>query len=297
MTVTQASMSYILDEVVSAVAFESFFEMPFHYPQLFSIRGSSGRRERFSSIGGIGQFQSKAETVDADTASISQQFQKTFLHTAYALQIPVSRELIDDEDWGFFQDLGTQLGTMAAQTMEVKAAEIFENAFTSTLSEDGLTLCNSAHVNVDSGNSQDNSGTNTFGMAGIKATRTAMRKFTNYSGEKIAVNPDSLLVPVDIEEDAWEAVRSSGRPDTANRAENMYNGMFRLFVWPFLSDTNNWFMMDSRLMAMHLLWFQRTPLEVFGDGNLFSGTRKIGAYYRESHGARDWRWLYGNLVS
>ena len=130
-----------------------------------------------------------------------------------------------------------------------------------------------------------------------------MRNFLNYDDDLLSVRPNALILPPDIEEDAWEIVRSTGRPDTANRAENFYNGQFELYVWDFLStgisggDANNWFMADSRLMKMNLIWYQRTPLEVFGDGNLFAGTRRIGGYFRSSHGVKDWRWIYGHNVT
>jgi hypothetical protein len=121
--------------------------------------------------------------------------------------------------------------------------------------------------------------------------------YRNYRGDKMSVHPKLLVVPTDLEEVAWEMIRSTGKPDTANNNANMYNGMFDLVVWDFLTDTNAWFMVDPRLMKLNLIWFQRIALEVFGDGNLFSGTRNIGGYYRAALGVRDWRWIYGNNPS
>ncbi len=302
-TITSSSMSFVLDEVVSAIAFESYFDETFTMPSLFSIRSSSKRRERAASLGGLGEWTVKNPTAAADEEAITEQFAKTYTHSAYAKQVPVERELIDDEEYGLLADLGMQLGTTAAYTMENHAASVFRNAFTTALADDGLSLCNSAHLNVDGGNSQSNSGTTAFSMAAVKSTRTAMRKFTNYGGELLAVRPDTLIMPPDLEEDAWEVIRSTGRPDTASRADNFYNGMFRLVVWDFIStgvsggDANNWFMADSRGMSRNLLWYQRTPLETFGTGDLFTGTRKIGGYMRYSYGARDWRWVYGHAVT
>jgi len=304
-TTTSNTLSFVLDEVVSAVVFESFFAETYMMPALYSIRGSARRRERLASIGGIGEFEAKNETAAAAEDEVTQQFEKDFVHTAYAKQIPVSRELIDDEEYGVLADLGGQLGTMAAYTMENKAAELFRDAFAGATYTDeaGLSICNTAHLNVDGGNSQSNRGTVAFSLANIKVARTAMRKFKNYNGELLSVRPNALLIPPDLEEDAWEAVKSIGRPDTTNNAANFYNGMFQLFVWDFLStgvtggDVNNWFMLDTRVLAQSLLWFQRVPLEVFGDGDLFKGTRRIGAYFRASHGLRDWRGIYGNIVA
>lgn len=298
---TSENLNYVLDEVVSAVVFESFYDSTeFLMPQLYNVRPTAKRRERMASFGGLGRFNQKQSTHSAEEDSISQQYEKDFVPLAYAKTVPIERELIDDEEWGVVEDISRQMGIAAGQTMEEDAASLFNNAFSGAggyAAEDGLSICNGAHLNAQGGNSQSNSGSNSLSMGGIKTTRTAMRKFTNYRGSKITVRPDLLLVSVDQEEDAWEIVRSAGRPDQMNRADNMYNGMFRLAVWDFLTDTNAWFMIDSRLMALNLMWLQRISLESYGDGNLFTGVRSIGAYYRAAHGCRDWRWIYGNNPS
>ena len=123
-----------------------------------------------------------------------------------------------------------------------------------------------------------------------------MRKFTDYRGNKINVNPDLLIVPEDLEQTAYEIIRSSGDPTSGNLKANFHNGRYGAVVWRELTSTTAWFMADSRLMAMNLIWYWRIPLEIFGDGALMAGTRSIGGYYRASWGALDWRWLYGQFA-
>jgi|DEB0MinimDraft_3_1074331.scaffolds.fasta_scaffold14642_4 hypothetical protein len=300
-TITSANMEFVLDEVVSSVMFESFFDEPFMYPMLFDVRTSNRRRERSASIGGLGEYQEKGRTQAAAEDQITEQFEKDFVHKSYAKQVAVERELIDDEEYGVLQEIGSQLGIMAAYSQEKTAAEIFNDGFAgvSHTGEDGKSLFNAAHVNSDGGNSQSNTGTETCGLSGIQTTRLAMRNFTNYRGEKLAIRPNMLIVPPDLEETAFEIVRSTGSTEDNKNAgvANFYNGRFDLAVWDFLTDTNAWFMADSRLMKQNLIWYQRTPLEQFGDGNLFTGTRRVGGYYRNSYGFKDWRWVFGNNPS
>lgn len=299
--ITSSSLSYALDEVVSVVVYENLFDGTWLFPAFYNVRTSSLPRERSASFGGLTTWSVKTETSAPASDEYTQQFEKTFTHVARGKQIPVSREFVDDQQWGFMEDIGQQLAYTANLTMETQGMLILNNAFTGAtaegLSEDGLSLCNIAHLNSDSGNSQSNTGTNSLGMAGINTTRIAMRKFTNYRGDKLNIMPDELWLPVDLEETAWEIARSVGRPDTANRAENMYNGAFTLYVSPFITDTNAWFMCDSRLRKQNALWFQRVGVEVFGDGNLLSGTKTIGGYTRFINGPKDWRFIYGNNPS
>ncbi len=299
MSITVANNSFLIDQNVSAVAFESFFAGQFMMPLLYSLRGSSKAREILQSTGGIGDYEEITETQDLPEDEAVQQFQKTFVHVEYGKKLAVSRKAVDDDEWGFVEDLGQQLGFKASETMEKKGAAVLADAFTGAtyLGEDAKALCHTAHVNVDGGNSQGNKGTYSLNFAGIKATRQLMRRFKNYSGDILGVAPDTIICAIESEEDAWEAIRSTGKPDTANNNANVYNGMFSLIVWPYLDDTNAWFMVQSSLMKQNLLWLQRIAFEVMGEGNLMLRTKKVGGYWRSSHGFRDWRWVYGNNPS
>lgn len=293
---TQSTLSFVFDEVVSAVLNDEFVQLPQVMGMLYNMRTSMGRRERYASISGLGQFAQKNETAAAQEGNVIQQFETTMVNTPFALAAKVSREVIDDEQWGWFQDLGLKLADAANRTIETKAAAPFNDAFAGATytAEDGLSICNNAHLNVDGGNSQDNLLGNALAIAGVKATRTAMKGFTDYNGEKISLNPDMLLVPTALEDTAWEIVRSALKPGVATNESNFYQGLFDLVVWNYLTDANDWFMLDSRQMSRNLFWHMRTGLEVFGDGDLFSGTRRIGGYMRFSNGCTDWRWICGN---
>jgi hypothetical protein len=69
-------------------------------------------------------------------------------------------------------------------------------------------------------------------------------------------------------------------------------------VWRFLSaavdngDDDQWFMLDMRQLMQNLLLLMRVPLEIFGDGDLFAGQRRIGGYMRWSLGMRDYRGIF-----
>jgi hypothetical protein len=304
MTMTSNSMSFLLDEIVSDVAFEKFYSDAYMMPALYTMRASSRRRERSASFSGLRRFEVKLAGQAPSTDEMNEQFEKNFTHTAYAKLVPVERELIDDQEFGMIEELGTQIGAAGNFSIEVDASAIFRDAFAGAThtAEDALSICNAAHLNVDGLNSQSNSGSTALSMAAVKTTRSAMRNFTNYKGDLLSVRPDGLVVPPDIEEDAWEIVRSTGKPNTTNNAANFYNGMFQLYSWDFLStgisdgDANNWFMIDSRLMKQNLIWYMRVPLEIYGTGDLETGTRKVGGYMRYSWGVKDWRWVYGHSV-
>ena len=293
MTMTSTSLNYALDEVVSEVAWSEFYDGEFYMPFFYRVRGSTRPRERSASFGGLGKYTAKNPTVAADRDDLTQQYEKTFVHTAMGKTLEIERELVDDEEWGILEEMAEELGFTARYTMEDDAAALFNDIATgaSYLAEDGLSIANNAHTNVDGGNSQDNLFTSTLNYTGLGTVRTAMKAFTNSRGLKLLINPDLIVVPQALEETGWEMTRSAGKPDTANNNPNFYNGQFMMIVWQFLTDTNAWGMIDSRLMRRNLLWYMRIMFETWGDGDYDTGTKKIGGYYRASHGCRDWRWV------
>ena len=124
-------------------------------------------------------------------------------------------------------------------------------------------------------------------MAGLKDDR----------GNLISVQPDLILVPRNLEETAWEIISSKGKVDSAENNANFHFGKYKLAVWDYLTDTNNYFVIDSAMAKMFLQWFDRIPLEFFQDKSFDTLIAKYAAYDRFSFGWSDWRWVYGQKVS
>lgn len=288
----------LLDEITGAVAFDQFQQMPFTVQELFTFRPMGNRRFRHSSMGDLGNFTEVNEGAASPDDQPEPQFTTDIVPAIFKKKTTLSREFIEDERWGTLQQIGMMYGGAAARTMEQDGADFFNGAFTTSLAEDEKSLCNSAHTNKDGGNSQSNSLTNTLSMTGIKNTKQAFRDLKNYRGHLLGDRmPRLLLAPNEIEETALELARSEGRPDTPNRAANVYAGTFRVIIWDRLTDANAWFMIDPFQMRMNLLWLIRVAFEMWGAGDLDTGSRKVGGYMRYGFGAFDWKWIIGNNPS
>ena len=300
-TLTRSDAGYVSDETVSVFAFDQFTMATPRMPTLFNQQGSSTYREVNASMSGLGDFQPKTELEGPTEDKPVQQFKQEYLHQEYALGVVVERKVYDDQRFSFFQKLGAKIGQSAMRTFETYGAKVFNEAFSSStyLAEDGLSLCNAAHVNVDSGNSQSNTGTSALSYDNVGTTMTSMQLYKDYRGNPILVDPDLLLVPVSKEQTAFEIVRSSGDPTEANLKANYFNGRLAALTWRYLdvSDDDNWFLIDRMLMAENLYWYWRVALEIFGDGDAWKGLRRIGGYFRSSHKAVGWWWVYGHNAS
>jgi hypothetical protein len=131
-----------------------------------------------------------------------------------------------------------------------------------------------------------------------------MREFKDDKGELVAINPDLILIPPELEETANGIINtmnggSPQQPGTGNYNDNLPQRVgMRYLVWDYLTDANAWFMIDSQLAKIHALWIDRAPLEFALDPTSdYNLKAKYRGYMRYSYGWSDWRWVYGNNPS
>lgn len=294
---TSSNLTYAIDETITEVAFASVYEEPVMWPSLAWLRQSSKARESNGSFGDLSAFAEKITGSDLVEDTPAQQFKQTFTHRAYGKLIRVDRELLDDDEWGTVEEWSRQLGSKAMLLYEGLIADIFNEAFSSTrfLGEDGLCLCNAAHVNGAGTSIGDNADTVAISAANVKSARANMRKFKSYDGSTfVGSNPDELLVPVDLEEDGWALINSTLKPGGNNNDANIFQGRMTLYVWNKITSSTAWFLMDSRLRKNMLRLYMRIVLEILSDYAISQGVRKIGGYTRCTSGFTRWQWCYGS---
>lgn len=93
---------------------------------------------------------------------------------------------------------------------------------------------------VDGVSTQSNEGTLSLGAGNVETTRLAMHEFADDQGELISIDPNTLLIPIDLEQTGWEIINSKGKVDTAENNANFHQGKYKLIVWKRFSDSNNW---------------------------------------------------------
>lgn len=278
-------------------------------PAIFDVRSSSLSAEVHQGVGVLG---SDGWNFD-DTGRVQYDepqkgYSKTFTHAQFAKGFTVERKLADDNLFGQVLDQANSLGDSAFRKIEKSAASVFANAFTSTTNDDGFStlgpdsvvLCSAAHpYNAENtGSTQSNTGTSALTAANVSTTRIAMQKFTDDRGDLMNVMPDTILIPPDLEDTALTIGRSLQDPVSANNAINPQSGgRWKFVVWHYLTDANNWFMLDSSRQRKSLLWYNRIPLEFGLEEDFDTFTAKYRAYTRFSYGWRDWSFIYGHNVT
>lgn len=264
-------------------------------PIVYRMEGSTRQNEYTLSISALGDFENFDTSGQITYDDVSEGYKATFTHVAWTKGIRIKRKAKQNDLYGVFDDLPSQRAIAAARTREKHGASIFNGAFSGTSGPDSLSLCNSAHTSTVEGvATQSNTGTDTLSKTTVSSTRIAMMKMYGLSGERVGLKMDTLIVPMDKEEDAWEIIKSKGEPETDNNNRNFHFGKYKLIVWPEFTDANNWFAVDSRLMKKNLLWFDRVKLELNQDTAFNTYEARYSAYMEYSYGWRDYLWVSGH---
>lgn len=264
---------------------------------LFGVEKSSKATEYDLGIGGMGDLEEFNGTIPYD--DFNQQYRISYTHKEFVKGIKIERKLVDDDLYSIINKRPATLALVAKRTKEKHGASVFNNAFNTSIfaGGDGKALCASDHSRVGTSVTTSNIGSTALSATSVEATRLLMRQFSDDRGELLVARGDTLVVPPALEEQAWEIVNSTGKMDTADNNPNFNKGKYKVVVWDYLSDSNNWFMMDSKMAKMFLKWFNRVPVEFNKDKDFDTYVSKYSAYCRYSYGFSDFTWIYGHQVA
>ena len=260
---------------------------------LYSMQTSDKAVEHDLEMGDMANLEPFEGTIPYDDTG--EGYKKDYTHLEYARGIKVERRLVINDLYNVINRRPQALAVSAFRRREADGASVFNNSFSGTDGGDSLSLCNSAHTSKVGGASQSNTGTDALSATAVETARQTMIGFKSNRDNIISVKPDLLIVPHQLEEKAYEIINSKGKVDTAQNNANFHQGKYKLVVWPnYLTSSTRWWMADSELMKMFLLWFDREPVQFFKDRDFDSLQAKYAAYAYYSFGWSDWRWIFGN---
>ena len=302
MALLSSNFASALDPRFQRIWDERFTDVPDEISSLYSVQTGKLNTERFSTIGTTGEMPLFGGTITYDDVSAGYDTLITALEFGQGIQI--ERKLFDDEQFGIIDQKPKALAGSLFRRRQTDAARPFNNAmsvdtFFYTNSE-GVSMCSNSHTTTSGASTAvgfDNLVTTSLSAVSLAAARIQMVQYRGDRGEIISVNPDLLMFPPDLYEIAFEITNSMGKIDTANNNVNVHKGQYKTKEWNYLTDSNNWFLIDSAMMKdFGLIWVERVKGE-FGfieDFDTLLG--KWRAYARYGNGHIDWRWITGASV-
>ncbi len=299
---TAAQFADVVRPDLTRLFVDEFAAHPSMLSEIFSFDTSTKESEIMSGVGALPDTPQFSGQLTYH--SMSQGFDVTFNPIEYAQGVQIQRRLFDDDQYRAFSQIPTAQGRAAARRRERDGATIFNNAFsvdaTFITHTEGVAMCSDSHITTTDASTStgfDNLITTALTATNVTTAAIQMQNFRGDQAERISVVPDTILIPPNLYETAYEIVTSMGKVDTAENNANVHFGQYKIIVWNYLTDTNNWWLMDSQLMADSLWWFDRISLEFAEIGDFDTLVAKYRSYMRYSLGYRDWRPFLGAQVS
>lgn len=273
--------------------------------RLMTVKTSKKKKEEDSIRSGLGLPVIKGEgggvSYDTQISGAKQEW----VHDVFALALRITEESIEDNLYELsgggnpdsLSDIFRDLGESMAENEEVMAARFFNSSSATTYhtTRDSVALFSDSHRRLD-GSTFDNLSTNAdLSYTTFWSVLVAAENQFNHRQFRIRKKVKNLWVPPQMERKGIEVLKSTDRPDTANRAVSAYAQSGRkieLRVWPHMTDTDMWIMqMDGK----GIIHFQRRKTRFAREKDFQTGDMMCKADQRFSAEICDERDFYGNV--
>lgn len=256
MPITSAQVVDTLDANLNSMYQDGLEGWGNEYQKIFNVLNSTKQTEQDSYESGFGAMPEKPEGVAATYDTIFPGIKETYTHKTYALGYELTEEAIEDnlQTQETFNKLPQALSRSGEETVEITAANIFNNGF-STSGFDGTTLFSTSHPKLGGGTQSNRPSTDAdLSVTSLTAGLTAIEKFTDERGLKKPTKAVLLVVPTDLWNVAEELLESEYKPYVANNEVNaLQKKDLQYFVYHYLTDTDAWFLLAEK--GMHMLKF------------------------------------------
>lgn len=270
--------------------------VPTIFRSIMQVRDSTRAFETEQGITGFGYVPLKREGEEAAYDDPIQGFPKVFLHEAYSLKYRITREAIDDDQYGELgKRMAANLEVSCRATQERLAGFVLNNAFTdATGSPDGMPLCSTAHPLLGGG-VYGNMPTIPAALSGpsLQNGITTLRRTLTDRGIQSMYKATHLVVPPELQFLAKQLMASTKVLGSNYNDPNPVMGEFNVIVDDYITNPDMWFLMVEQDQRP-IIWYDRVAItpEDYTDNS----TRDVvfGVYFRSSAGFNGWRGIYGS---
>ena len=214
-----------------------------------------------------------------------------------ALAFAITEEAIEDNLYDRLASRYTKaLARSMANTKQVKAANVLNNAFGTANGGDGKELCATDHPIVAGTVRNELTVAADLNETSLEQSLIDIAAMTDERGLKIAAKGMKLIIPSALQFTAERLMKSTQRVATADNDINAVVSMGMIpqgyVVNHYLTDTNAFFIKTD--VPNGLKHFNRSPMKTSMEGDFTTGNVRYKARERYSFGFSDWRGIFGS---
>ena len=301
MPVVKSDMPKLLEAGLRAVFFDAYEAAPGDWEQVTTVVPSEHDTEKYAWLGSVPKMREfKDERVPAGLL----EHDYSIKNKTWESSIAVDRAALEDDQYGQIKLRIQGLAEEAKRHQDEMVFGLLKDGF-ATLCYDGQYFFDTDHSEGDSG-TQSNKGTLALAASSLQTAMTGMAKFNDDKGKPMGIVADTLVVPPDLKWTALELLESIYATDTATgkteTRKNVLAGALDLVVSPYLSDSNDWFLLCVRRVVKPVIFQSRLPVEFAAlEANSETGFMRdeyvYGVRARYNVGFGLWQTAYGSQVT
>ena len=267
------------------------------HAEIFDTENSDRAFEEEVMLSGFANAPIKAEGTGVSFDNAQETFTARYTHETLALAFAITEEAIEDNLYDRLASRYTKaLARSMANTKQVKAAKVLNNAFGTANGGDGKELCATDHPIVTGTEQNELSTAADLNETSLEQALIDIAALTDERGLKIAAKGMKMIVPSALQFTAERLMKSTQRVGTA---DNDINAVVSMGMIPqgysvnhYLTDTDAWFIKTD--VPNGLKHFVRAPLKTAMEGDFTTGNVRYKARERYSFGFSDWRGIFGS---
>lgn len=298
---------------LNAIVGSEYGSVPEEHSVLFEMENSDRSFEEEVMFTDLGNAPVKGEGAAVQYDDMQETWVSRYVHETIALAFAITEEAQEDNLYDTFAKIRAKaLGRSMAQTKQIKAAAIFNNAFSNTFpGGDGVSLMNASH-SVITGSTQSNVGTADLAESSLENDIISISLFQDERGKLINAQAKSLHIPPQLMFTAHKILKSVNSTTLAfpnnstvglagdgvsNRNDiNALRDMGVLpggvFVNHYFTDNDAYFIRTNITNGTKM--FTRRALSYNDDVDFNTGNILYKVSERYCFGWSDWRAWYGS---
>jgi hypothetical protein len=293
MAISTANFPELLWPGIRSIFGISYKDYPIQYPQLFSIETSDKAFEKIQGVTGFGLASKKPQGEPIPYTMPYQGFQKEYVHDTYGIGTVVTREMAEDEQYRYINQLPKLLARSMRLTEETVAWNVLNRAYNSSYTgPDGKVLCATDHPLVRGGVYSNTAASSAdLSQTSLESALMNVRKTYDDAGMYIQAMPKSLIIPTGLEMTAKKILNSTQVTGSADNDVNPIRGSLNLIISPYLTDDDSWFLTTD--IPNGLTWFWRRRTQAQRENESDTHVMKFATTARYTCGWTDARCIYG----
>ncbi len=300
MAISRAQLAKELEPGLNALFGLEYNRYENEHGEIFEEESSDRAFEEEVMLGGFSTAPVKSEGGSLTYDDAQETYTARYTHETIALAFSITEEAIEDNLYDRLASRYTKaLARSMAQTKQIKAASILNNAFTAGASAggDGKALAATDHPLLSGGSFSNRPAVaSDLNETSMEDALISIAGFVDERGLKVALRGTKLVIPRQLQFVAERLMVSNLRVGTADNDVNALKSMGMLpegyAVNDFLTDPDAWFVKtDAPRGFVH---FERVKMSTGMEDDFDTGNMRFKARERYSFGFSNPRAVFGS---